>query len=199
MTSRKPGAARGRDKAGQPPRPNPGADRWADDPDRLDAIMRRIMAGFGPRLRGVGFRRSVPGGPLDVVHVDLDRVRVSDMAAVRKEIAEDCVLSRTTFAVEAMILPRHAGPIEAGRLSPHDRGRAAPEALKAALASLKKGDFSGLAFHDNLLGRAVTVLGRDPRDRGRFLLRTVSASGIIDRTRMGPELVELLSKGWWTA
>jgi hypothetical protein len=168
---------------------------WTNDPVRLDGIMRRAMKTFGIRLIGIAFSKSVIEGPLDVVRIELDRVRNPDLERARDSVAEDCVIARGLFAMEVRILPHYAARMSGNRRGPYDRGPADEEAIEDVRRRLKKGDYSGLTFHDNLFGRAIEVL---EKERGRYVLRAIAPNKIIERLRAGPEMVEYLDKGWWT-
>lgn len=167
---------------------------WINDPSRLDAIMGRAMRTFMDRLIGITFSKSVMEGPLDVVRIELDRVRNADTEKARDVIAEDCVLARGIFAMDIRILPRFATRM-GNRMGPYDKGPAEPEAINAVRQRLKKGDYDGMVFHDNLFGRTIHVV---EKERGRYVLRAVTPTKrIVERLRAGPEMIEYLDKGWW--
>jgi hypothetical protein len=196
VRSGRQGAKRGGDAAGTAKTP---ARSWRTaapgDVARLAAFLPAVADAFGPRLIGVGFARSVADAPLDVVRIDLDRVRNSDLAAARTAVGEECVVSPGRFAIAVSVLP-HA-PSASGRKSPHDRGPSAPEVVSEVSRRLRKGgDCADIVFHDNVYGHSVRVL---EREGGRYLLRTVSPKGLIERRRMGPEVLEYLVRGWWKA
>jgi hypothetical protein len=186
MTSRKPTAhaAAPSAKAG-----------WTNDPQRLDAIMRKTMMTFGIRLIGIAFSKSVMEGPLDVVRIELDRVRNADIEKARDGVGEECVVARGLFAMEVRILPRY-GAKTGNRRGPYDKGPADDAIIADIRRRLKKADYAGIVFHDNLYGRTIEIL---EKDRGRYVLRAITPAKFTERLRVGAELVDYLEKGWWTA
>lgn len=176
--------------------PPPSAkDGWVNDPHRLDRIMRNTMKTFGVRLGAISFSKSVIEGPLDVVRIDLDRVRNADIEKASAAIGEECVIARRLFSMEVRILPRYGARTSGKRHGPYDRGPATAETINDIRRRLKKADYADVLLHDNLYGRSMEIL---EKDQGRYILRAQSPAKITERLRVGPEILNYLEKGWWT-
>lgn len=174
----------------------PAKAGWINDPHRLDVIMRTTMKTFGIRLSAISFSKSVIEGPLDIVRIDLDRVRNADLEKARVSVGEECVIARRLFSMEVRILPRYGARTSGNRRGPYDKGPADAQTITDLRRRLKKADYADIVLHDNLYGRSIEIL---EKDRGRYVLRACSPAKITERLRVGPEIIDYLEKGWWTS